>query len=261
MGKRVTMALFMLLLGACQSFSGTPTPIGPVTRPELVEMINWERLPLSVVFRAETLTADTESLGARNRIAACTIYGDNRIVYTAAGSSGFQVVWQRLSDEAIRVFVYELLTDYDFRAMGTGFDGSDSSPVLDTLLLIVNGEAHQSDSLANWPQGYYGDITERCRAVADSPAELIPLNAYISAETIAYDSNVPTTIWETSMGVDLSTLSIERRWMTDQSVQALWSLLRMYGADIQIRQGDETYHVAVEVPGVTRYSPLAPNAQ
>lgn len=262
MAKRVTIVVFlMFLLAACQSPPAAPTPIGPVTRPDLVTLINWERSPLAVVFRAEAADIDTAAFGSRSEIADCTIYGDNRVVYSTPDGIGKGIAWQRVSDEAIRVFVEDLTLSFQIYNQRTGLDALalELRPEqTETLTLVVNGQAHRADALGGWPQDYYRSVTERCRAVADAPAELLPTGAYVSAETIPYNDNMPSTDWNAANGIDLSTLSAERYWYVGGAVQALWAVQRDLGADVQIRQGDRIFRVAVEVPGVSRYAPPPP---
>ena len=261
MVKRVTFGLFLLLLAACQPTPSTPTPIGTVTRPDLVSLINWERSPLAVVFRAEVATSDTTSFERRSDIADCTIYGDNRVVFTTPTGIGKGLSWQRVSDEAIRLMVEELMMNYQIYNQSAGVDALPDEQRPDqaeTVILVVNGQAHRADALGGWPEDFYQRVAERCRAVADAPSELLPVDAYVSAQVVPYDDTRPTITWDAVSGVDLSALTEERRWVSGAAMQALWTAQRESGADVQFQQGDAIYRVAVEVPGVTRYSPPPP---
>lgn len=261
MVKQVVIGLFLLLLVGCQTAPSVPPPIGTVTRPDLVTLINWERSPLGVVFRAELATTDTTSFGRRSDIADCTIYGDNRVVFTTPTGAGSGVSWQRVSDEAIRLMVEELMLNYKIYNQSAGIESApdEQGPQqVETVVLVVNGQAHRADAFGGWPDNYFQQLTERCRAVADAPAELLPLNAYVSAQVIPYNDTRPTMMWDSSSGLDLSTLSEERVWLSGSAMQALWAAQRELGADVQFRQGDDIYRVAVEIPGVTRYAPPPP---
>lgn len=261
MVKRITIALFLLLLAACQNTPAVPTPIGPVTRPDLVTLINWERSPLAVVFRAEVATTDTTLFEHRSDIAECTVYGDNRVVYTAPSGVGTGVNWQVVSDEAIRLLVEDLMLNYQIYNQSAGIDAippEQRPSQTETLVLVVNGQAHRADAHGGWPDDYFGRVMERCRAVADAPAELLPAEAYVSVEVVPYDDNRPTIAWDVGRGVDLASLTSERTWLSGPGMQALWTAQRESGTDVQFQQDDAVYRVAVEVPGVTRYSPPPP---
>lgn len=261
MVKQVTIGLLLLLLAACQTGPSVPTPIGPVTRPDLVTLINWERSPLAVVFRAESATADTISFERRSDIADCTIYGDNRVIFTTPNEISSGVTWQRVSDEAIRLLVEELMLEYQIYNQSSGIDAipEDERPDrIETVMLVVNGQAHRADALGDWPEDYFSQLTERCRAVADAPAELLPVDAYVSVQTVPYNDTRPSVSWDPGSGIDLSALTEERVWLSGPAMQALWTAQREAGPDVQFRQVDTIYRVAVEVPGVTRYSPPPP---
>ena len=261
MVKQVTIWLFLLFLAACQSEPSVPTPIGPVTRPDLVTLINWERSPLAVVFRAEVASVDTLSFERRSDIAECTIYGDNRVVFTTPTGTGSGLSWQRVTDEAIRLMVEELMLENQIYNQTSGIDTipEEQRPEqVETILLVVNGQAHRADALGGWPEDYFVQITERCRAVADAPAELLPAGAYVSTQIVSYNDSRPTISWDAASGIDLSTLSEDRVWLTGAAMQRLWTAQRESGGDVQFRQGDTIFRAAVEVPGVTRYSPPPP---
>ncbi|MBK9121919.1 MAG: hypothetical protein IPM16_02185 [Chloroflexi bacterium] len=262
MRLRAVIAVLVLIAAGCQSGSQTREPIGTVTRPELVGLIDWERSPLAVVFRAEVTAADANAFERRNDVADCTIYGDNRVVYTPPGGLAGPVVFQSVSDEAIRVFVEELTLIYQFYNRGSGLDAlapEDRPPFIETLLLVVNGQAHRADALGALPDGYYRDVAERCRAVADSPAELIPAAGYVSVRPITYNPERSSVEWELPGELNLAALTPDERvWVSGSAMQDLWRMLRIYGSDVQITQGEATLQAAVEVPGVTRFSPPRP---
>ncbi|GIK28156.1 MAG: hypothetical protein J5J04_15275 [Anaerolineae bacterium] len=258
----IAVLVLMLMAAGCQSGPQTREPIGTVTRPDLVGLIDWERSPLAVVFRAEVTAADVDAFERRNDVADCTIYGDNRVVYTPPGGLSGPVVFQSVSDEAIRVFVEELTLIYQFYNRSSGLDAlapENRPPFIETLLLVVNGQAHRADALGALPDGYYRDVTERCRAVADSPAELIPAAGYVSVRPITYNPERPSVEWQHSDLLNLAALNPDERvWISGEGAQELWRLLRTYGSDVQITQGETTLQAAVEAPGVTRFSPPRP---
>lgn len=262
MGKQVTVFFLLLLLSACQPATpALPTPIGTVTRPELVPLINWERAPLSVIFRAEATRNTTDTFENRSEIADCAVYGDNRVVYTASNGLGINVAWQRVDDEPIRLFVDDLVNTFEIYNQRAGLDAlpAEQRPLLtETVLLVVNGQAHYADSYGGWTEDFYRRITERCRAIADSPSELLPASGYVSVQPVSYNENQPSMEWDAASGIDLSALGAERRWFTGAALQTLWTAQRTAGAGIQVRQGENVYLVAVEVPGVSRYAPPPP---
>lgn len=268
MARLILILALLWLLAACQS-TANPTPpgvIGEVTRPELVDVIQWERSPDSIVFRAEVAGGDIDTaFYARNDIAYCTIYGDNRVVWTTTTTrTDDGVVFDLISDEAIRVFVDRLTNEdrlYDFK---TGVDlltPSDARPVFERLTLFVNDQLHQTDSFGGWDFAFFQQILEACRSISTTPITFAPDAAWIAAQEIDYNPDRPSIIWDgNATGLRLAELASggERRWLTGQNVVLLWEAIRSGGADLQFTDETATYLVAVEVPGITRSSPPAP---
>ncbi|HEX2619584.1 MAG TPA: hypothetical protein VHL11_05535 [Phototrophicaceae bacterium] len=271
----LTMLLFSLFLGlaACQTTPPTPTepppvptPIGEVTHPELIDEIQWDRSPSTVVFRADVTggTIDDEFY-SRNDIPYCTIYGDNRVVWTTTTiRTDDGVVFDIVSDEQIRLFVDRLTNFYNIYNYKTGADllvPSDVEPVVERLTLFVNGNLHQTDSLGGWEYTYFRQILEDCQNISTTPVTFAPDGAWVSAKKVDYDPSHPSITWDgEAADLKLSDLAAsgERKWITGRNITVLWDRLRNNGPDIQFEEGDSTFLAALEVPNITRSSPPAP---
>lgn len=260
--------LLILVLAACQPGApeATATPIGEVTRPELVGLIDWVRSPSTVVFRAEVVGGDMEQeFFVRNDIPACTIYGDNRIVWTTTTSrSDDGVAYDLVSDETIRTFVDELAFDEQFFKYGAGLDAlptAEVTPVVERITLFVNGEVHTADSFGLWPLDFFQRMLVKCRSVSQSPIEFAPDGGWAAARPVDYSSNAPSTLWNANTGIlNLTELaaSSEPRWITGEAARLVWTELRRGGLDFRFEQDGQQYNVVLEVPNVTRFSPPAP---
>lgn len=75
--------------------------------------IQWQRTPETVVFRADVAGGSTlDPFLMQNEIPFCTIYGDNRIVWTnELGDFQTQVLWDIINDDAMRDFIGELVVN------------------------------------------------------------------------------------------------------------------------------------------------------
>jgi hypothetical protein len=69
-----------------------------------------------------------------------------------------------------------------------------------------------------------------------------------------------STITSGSSNLNLAELAAsgERRWVTDRNVRVIWDILRTSPPSVQFNENELPYHVALEVPNVTRDSPPAP---
>lgn len=268
--RLLMLVILILPFAACQPTSseptplpGPPTPIGEVTRPDLVDAIQWDRSPSTIVFRAEFTGGGLEDeFYTRNDIPYCTIYGDNRIVWTTTNMRiDDGVVFDVVSDEKIRLFVDRLINFYLIYDYKTGADlliPSEVEPVVERLTLFVNGNLHQTDSFGGWDYTYFRQILEECRNISTTPVTFAPESAWVSAQKVDYDPTRPGILWDGSAAeLKLSELT-ERKWLTGRNVAVLWDRIRSGGPDMQFDDNGETFMVAVEVPNITRLAPPAP---
>jgi hypothetical protein len=276
----VLLLVAVLFSAACQPGSDTPVNnadssavIGEVTRPELVEAIQWERGANTILFRAQVAGGETGSaFYTRNDIPYCTIYGDNRVVWTTTtNSTDDGVVYDLVSDEAIRIFVDWLMNEKKIYDYQTGVDllptpeggteGTPVQPVYEQLTLFVNGTLHQTDSFGGWDFAYFREVIDACRTISLTPIQFAPDGMWVSAQKIDYNPDRAGILWDstaTSLRLSEVASSGERRWITGANVPLLWEALRRGGPDVQFTDGSETFLVAAEVPNVTRLSPPAP---
>lgn len=264
-GWMIVLSLLMVILTACQpEVAPTPTSDGTLTRPDLVGLIEWDRSPSTVVFRATQTGGDANDFLNLGDIPDCTIYGDNSMVYLLPTTDTTLVAVDKVPDEAIRTFVEDLTLNYQLFNQGSGTEEIPAEllpPVYDSVSISINGQSFAFDSLGGWVAGYYERVVERCRAVSLTPAEFAPeAGVWVTVRSINYDTNQPALLWDNiSTGIDLTTMADkERQWIRGAGAVALWDILRANGADIQIQQGDGTYQVALQIPGITLNAPAAP---
>jgi hypothetical protein len=264
--KRILICLsplLILVLAACAAqdieSSGGETP-NPDNNP-----IRWDRNPLTVVFQADVVGGnDANAFYLKNEVPYCTVYGDNRVVWTnPASGSDTQVLWDRLTDQDIRAFVGLLTVDDRFYTYQAGADQqtpSPDQPVYEQLLLAVNGKVQMSDAFSGWPPDYFENTLDQCRKLSKTPVQFEPDSAWVSAKAIDYDTRIPSVIWDAAAGLSLKTLadSGQPQWIKDANAKLLWDMVHSGSIDVQFSEDDGTYQVAVQVPGVTRAAPPAP---
>ncbi len=265
--RYLLLVLLSVLLTACQSGGEVvPTPIGEVTRPDLVGLINWERSPTTVVFRAEVV-GGADAFYLRNEVPYCTVYGDNRVVWTISnGVVDNAVAFDFVSDETIRLFVEDLTINERIYTLPSGVQNLPTDvepPTYELLTLFVNGEAYQFDSLGGWPLGKFQAILDKCRSLSQSPIRFEPSAGWLSAQRVEYDPNVPSVRWSNTLsGLDLGAIADkngERQWVTGDILRVIWEVLRRDGFDVQFEdERGGVYHVALEVPGVNKTAPPPP---
>ncbi len=264
MPRFLALMVFLLALSACQSNAGDGAPPGN-------SAIQWDRSPSIVVFRADvTGGSSAGTFLARNEVPSCTVYGDNRVVWlNQAGPYETQVLWDLVSDQAIRDFVsYLTITEhfFEYEAQADLQPASSVTPVIETLTLFVSGQQHQSDAFSGWEGDYYTRVLSKCQTISGAPVLYEPSAAWVSVEAIPADQpdtsafNIP---WDAAAnGLSLAEIAAsgERRWITDRNVLVLWNLIRNSVSNLRFTEGETQYYLALEVPGVTRESPPAPES-
>jgi hypothetical protein len=265
MQRLLTLMALLLILSACQVFGGggDSAPTGGGENPVSENPIQWDRNPNTIVFRSEVVGGEYEgTFFARNEVPYCTIYGDNRIVWTVeTGFSDAQVLIDRLTDEQVQAFVGALAVElrfYTFDAQADFQPPTNPSPVVEVMTLNVNGIEHKTDAFGEWPPDFFQDVLLLCQSLSQAPVEYLPDGAWISAQVVDFSAYAPMISWDgEAAGLVLKELaeSGERRWVEGRITQILWRLLRRTGLDSQFAEGDAQYQVAVEVPGINKNAP------
>lgn len=257
--RLLILALAMIVVAACTS-NNAPAPI-----VDSGTVIDWDRKPETIIFRADVVGGSGDAFLRRNEIPPCTLYGDNHIVWTnELGPFNVQVLEDRISDKQVRDMVQVIAINEGYYNYPPRSDApaSETSPVVETLTLSVSIGTHITDAFSGWDSEYYQKLLQLCRDTSRAPAIYEPSAGYISAQVVPYDPTSPGIVWDAAAnGLNLAELAAagERRWITDRNVRVLWNLLRTSPPSLQFYEGDIQYNVALEIPNITRESPAAPS--
>lgn len=245
-------------LAACNG--GTP----PAQTQTDTSVVQWDRTVSTIVFRADvTGGSQSSNFLARSEIPACTLYGDNHLVWTnELGPFNVQVLEDRLSDEQVVSFVnYLALNEQIYKYKAEQQAASSTSPVVETLTLFVNSVNHVTDAFSGWDVSYYQRILEYCQRISEAPVLYVPTGAWISVQAVPYDTSAPGLLWDAAANnlklADLAA-SGERKWITDRNLGVIWNIIRSSPPNIQFNEDSLQYQVALEIPNITRTSPAAP---
>jgi hypothetical protein len=265
MAKRLltlTSLMMIVVMTACNSNTGGD----PLTvQGGSINPIEWDRNPSTVVFRADVTGGNSDPLLARSELPPCTVYGDNHVVWTnELGPFETQVLEDRLTDDQVRNFVnYVALNEqfYNNAARQDNAPANAVSPVVETLTLFVNNVNLVTDAFAGWTVDYYQRLLKACKDISIAPALYVPTAAWVSVQAVPYDPTSPGIFWDAQANnLSLAELAAsgERRWITDRNVRVIWEILRTSPPSVQFNEAELPYHVALEVPNVTRNAPPAP---
>lgn len=238
--------------------------------PNSEHLVNWVRDPYSVIFRAEVVggQSNENDYYRLNEVPPCTIYGDGRVVWTEERPTGGvpSVLFDFLTEEQISSFVLGLTVEGRFLTYTEEFPNqipTSETPVYEKMTLFINDVTHVTDEFAEWPDRYYEQFLTQCRKLGATPRIFEPDGAWISAQTIEYDGTLASIYWEPeAAGLIINQIfaSGEKRWIEGQIVRVLWKALHDNGLNTQFTEGDLTYNILLQVPGVTLDAPPAPAA-
>jgi hypothetical protein len=264
--KRLAVLAVLLVLAACEGGGNETVGQQPFTGNSLIQ---WDRSPSTVVFRTEVVGGnDEENFLARNEIPLCTIYGDNRIVWVNdLGNFETQVLWDKVTDQQIQDYISFLTVTQQIFSYDAGADlqiPGAIQPVREVIIVNVNGRIHRTDSFSSteWPPGYFESVANFCKQVSRAPVLFEPTGAWLSSQSVTYDSARPLQIWNAdASGLNLAEVAQrgEPLWLTGDNLRILWNVIRTSSPQILFIDIDgNAFEVVLEVPGVHPTSPPAP---
>lgn len=244
----VAPLMLALLLAACSYPAPTPTPS---------TLAQWDRSPQAITFRADVVGGEGE-IGARNAIPDCTIYGDNRVVWTNPLSSfEIQVLEDRLSDTVVDDFVQYLTVDERIYTFG-GHDTDGTQPV-ENVWITVSGSTHHADAISGWGAAWYPRVRDACKHLSNAPVLVAPTSGWLSAQAVEFNPQSPVSRWNGALiGLSLADIGAgEPRWISGEGAAWLWGTLHSLPTSLIFDDAGSYFQVALQVPGVTRDAPPA----
>lgn len=228
--------------------------------------ISWERSPEHVVFQVDVV-GGAQTFTSRNDVPLCTVYGDNRVVWSDSTRVGQNsVLFDIVPDQAIYDFVFDLSVNkriYTYDSLANTQLTGDSSPVYEQIVLNVNNTPHITDGFEVWPGGYFREILGACQTISETPALFEPSAGWLSAGFTEYNPEATLITWDArASGIDLALLAqFEKRvWVDDQNVPILWNIMTNSPDGRLFDQNGLYFEIAFEVPNVHASSPPAPTA-
>lgn len=255
-------------LAACSSPPAPPTDGQPQGGSSAIQ---WDRSPTAVIFRSEVTNGDTTSIRVRDDMPECSIYGDNRVVWlNYLGPFEYEVLYDIVSDDRIEAFVSYLANAgiYNYEALADLQVPSLTPPIVERLLLAVNGIEHRADGFSGWAPTWFRQVVDACKAVSAAPVLFVPEGAWLSAEQLSNPNNGVLIVWDAAAsGLDFAAIATAQTpvWITGANLRILWNFAVNQPESLAYAQEgvdgfQQQYAIALQIPSFSRVSPAAPSS-
>lgn len=257
------LLILLALLTGCGSTPPTATRISPppsgdastITPPPFT----WNNAAGAILFRIDRQLVGETPIEAMNRIPLCTVYGDGYMTWV----TGDQVLEARISVEIIRSFLDFLIRDQRFYSI-RDYVPNQLEPTgkypLELMTLRLNNETRTVRNYYNWQNNEFGAIYERCTRLSAEPVLYQPTGAWLNVQPIA-GSQAPRVIWSktnTALHLDEIAASGKPIWISGSILGYFWTTLRGARAGVQFVEGDKSFQLGLQIPGVSREAPPMP---
>ncbi|HRE47163.1 MAG TPA: hypothetical protein PLD47_05510 [Aggregatilineales bacterium] len=239
----------------------TETPAGASVAPAA---ITWERAPNAVVVRLDRLIGEESELDRLNRLPACTLFGDGRVVWVnTIPPQGEELLEGYIEEVTFRTFLEFLIRDVQFYDI-PDYAAQELPPAKDSAMeiisVVINGETRTIRSYKSWKNNAYVTILEHCRTLAQQPALFIPDGAWVTVYEIPREVDRAFDYWSPAAPFSLAEVAATKTaiWASDVAVRELWIKNRQTLSQLQWLEGDKSYRVALQVPLISRDAPPAP---
>lgn len=236
--------------------TATSQPSGPV--------IAWDKTPGTIVVRLDRLVDKEPDYQRLNRIPPCTLYGDGRLVWVNnVPPSGEEVLEAYLDDVAVRGFIEFIIREkrfYDVPDYAAQELPPTETAAMDSITLNLTGQQRTIRSYRPWPENMYFSILETCGRLSNTPAQFLPVWAWASAYSVPSAAAASRIGWPPTGQFKMAELAAsgDRVWISGPTLRQLWNIQRASFGTVLWIEGDKTYQVALQVPGVSRDAPPPP---
>jgi hypothetical protein len=250
--RRLGLLIIVLLLAACQTGGGG-------------NVVGWVRSPEQVVFRLD-VSGNEDPWEYSYGVSPCAVYGDNRVVWTNdLGSAQYEVLYDRVTDEAVSRFIETLTVNeriYTYQSPEITPPPEGIAPIYQTIYIDVNGLVHTANETSGWGQDWYARVTEACTTLSQTPVLFLPTGGWLTVQESEYLSDTPRWTWrDPSVSLVEVAASGQPRWVTGETATQVWAGMTTMPPSLRMEEAGRFFRVALQVPGITRQSPPAPQQQ
>lgn len=256
----LAILLAVTTLSACQ-------PTTPAAETNIAIDRLWNPDASTIIFRADITGGSLPELARMSETAPCTVYGDGRVLWVnELDAFNTEVLFDIVPEARIQQFIDYVAFDENFYAQdarATEPPEGEIAPVIETITMDIGGRRHSADNYGGWDRGFYDRIVAACKSISNTPIRFEPTEAWLTVREVAMISDAPYVYWnpDEHEGLSLATLAdhaTQPQWVSGQTVTELWRLLHSLPYTTLYGEGERSFQIGMQVPGITRDSPARP---
>lgn len=255
--RSVSALLLALVLAACRAEPGPGPPATEATTGRLAR-VAWDHDPSALIVRFYSPSTTAGLAGAFDRryyIPEVQLWGDGRIIWVVQEGAGRRVMAGRLTVEQIETLLE--------RIVAAGFiewqeqyytPGGHSFPSMH-LLVNLSGRSKEISEHGGAPEAYY-ELEELLLSGAGAEGhEYSPAQGYLTVSP--GPAEVAGPAWPARAAVTPEQVA-EGTTIEGETLAYVWELVnRNPTAPVYVVYQGETYHIMVQIPGVSYFEPPA----
>jgi hypothetical protein len=261
---RIQWIFALLLIAALAAGCRAAEPGTPAAPPQSQRVIQWDRSPTNIVFQADVV-GGSEDISRLSDVPRCTIYGDNRVVWVnELDAFHTEVLYDMLTDTTIESFVTYLTVQeriYTYQALASEQQTQGIAPVVETVFINVNQQAHSADAFSGWDSDWFSRVLRSCQRLSQAPILFEPDGGWLTTVRAAYNTEAPIITWDahdTTLNLAAAASGDQPGWISGGDVMTLWNYLNTLPSSLLFSENSQYYRIALQLPGISRTSPPAP---
>lgn len=264
MHRRFASVLFigLLLLTACGGDSDDNKNDGNSSNTDNLGLFEWDRSADTVILRMDDQAAYEPQAYFDNDIPICTLWGDGRLVWVNLLAGRSEVLESRLTDDQIRSLIETVIRtgfyDWENDIVPPGTD----SPILQSLTLSLYESSRTVERYSPWPANGFESLRQTCTNLTETRALVVPTGGWMKAYEVEIDPTAKVIPWPRTAPFTLEELASSGtpRWIESPWAEFVWTNITRELGVVQVREGGKAYLISLQVPGISRDAPPAPES-
>lgn len=257
------------LLSACNNQSNPNTTPDTPSAPNNAATaspppIGWDTSPNAIIFRLDRTFNGEPVVNAHNQLPLCTIFGNGHLVWVnPIPPNGEQVLEAQLDTPTIQSFADFVIRQQHFYSI-PDYAANELPPngqyTTESISLNLNNTPHTVRNYSHWPGNEFQNMLDKCSHLTQQPVLYVPTGAWLEVFPVNGPDVDPPILWTSAIPFHLADVAASGKplWLSGSLLGTLWQTIHRTLGAVQWIENGKAYQIALEVPGISRDAPLAP---